>query len=64
MMGTLHLDLYITLTQAVVAAVSTLLEYQRLEGTVVILNNACRDLSHLLVRHLAIARDRARCVCN
>ncbi len=46
----LHLNLYIAITQALVGLVTSLLEYQRLETTIVSLNNSVRDLSHLLVR--------------
>lgn len=47
LLGTLHLDLYIAVSAALVSFCTSVLEYQRLEASVVIHNNCIKDLTRL-----------------
>ena len=49
LLGTLHYDMTIALSNAVVGLLTSLLEYQRLGTMVVTLNNTIRDLHHLMI---------------
>jgi hypothetical protein len=48
MLGTLHLDLYIAATTAFAGFLGSIVEYQRLEDTIVCLNHTTKTLQHLL----------------
>ena len=72
LLGTLHMDLYIAVTTATVSLLTGILEYQKLEATVINLNNSSRVLQHTLMWCAAsgsaswIARlltRRACCTC-
>jgi hypothetical protein len=49
MMGAMRLDLFITVTQTTLGAIAALLEYQRVEPTIVALNTSIRDLERVLI---------------
>ena len=49
LLGTLHMDLYIAVTTATVSLLTGILEYQKLEATVINLNNSSRVLQHTLM---------------
>lgn len=49
LLGTLGLDLYIAVTTATVSALTGMIEYQKLQETIVSLNNSVMQLTHLLM---------------
>jgi hypothetical protein len=49
LLGTLHMDLYIAITTAAVSLLTGIMEYQKLEATVINLNNASRTLAHMMM---------------
>ena len=49
LLGTLSMDLYIAITTAAVSALTGTIEYQKLQETIVSLNNSVMQISHLLM---------------
>ena len=49
LLGTLSMDLYIAITTATVSALTGTIEYQKLQETIVSLNNSVMQLTHLLM---------------
>eukprot|EP01043_Picozoa_sp_COSAG02_P034284 COSAG02_NODE_2389_length_8985_cov_3.175676_3_plen_826_part_00 len=49
LLGTLHLDLFIAISTATVSMLAAVLEYQKLEATIVTLNNSSRSLAHMML---------------
>ncbi len=49
LLGTLEMDLFIAISTATVSMLTAILEYQKLEATIVTLNNAARTLSHMML---------------
>ena len=62
LLGTLHMDLYIAVTTATVSLLTGILEYQKLEATVINLNNSSRVLQHTLMWCAANGSTRP-CAC-
>ena len=49
LLGTLNMDLYIAITTGAVSLLMGIIEYQKLEQTIVCLNASSMQLSHLLL---------------
>ena len=49
LLGTLGMDLFIAISAATVSMLTAILEYQKLESTIVNLNNSSRSLAHMML---------------